>query len=106
MGGANGCPDDPSTPVLLFADEVLEPIRQFAVGIGIGGRANVAEVDGERQKYAAGMVDASERGMRDQVEALLASIVGVGAPADVGQQAGGVPQPLLLLRLLRARCLE
>ena len=60
----------------------------------------------ECQKHASRVVDATERGMGDQDEALLATVVGVGAPADVGQQAGGVPQPPLLLGLLRARRLE
>ena len=42
------------------------------------------------------MVDADEGGVGDDVERLLAAIVRMGAPADVGEQAGGVAQALLL----------
>ena len=38
----------------------------------------------------------TKAGVRDDVERLLAAIVGMRAPADVGEQAGGVAQPLLL----------
>ena len=46
------------------------------------------------------MVDADEAGMRDDVERLLAAIVGMRAPADIGKQAGRLPQPLFLRRLV------
>ena len=49
------------------------------------------------------MVDADEARMRDDVERLLAAIVGMRAPADVGQQARGMAQPLLLGVLVDAR---
>ena len=65
-------------------------------------KPGVAVVDGERQIGAAGMVDADEGGVGDDVQALLAAIVGMRAPADVGEQAGRRAQPLLLRRLLEA----
>jgi hypothetical protein len=51
--------------------------------------ADMAEEHGERDEGAAGMVDADESGVGDDVERLLAAIIRVGAPADVGEQAGG-----------------
>ena len=47
---------------------------------------------GERQIGAAGMIDADEAAVGDDVERLLAAIVGMRAPADVGEQAGGMAQ--------------
>ena len=46
--------------------------------------------DGEGDEGAADMVDADERRVRDDVEALLATIVGMRPPADVGEDAGGL----------------
>ena len=60
----------------------------------VGRQALVTEEDRQRQIGAAGMIDADEGGVGDDVEALLAAIVGMRAPADIGEQAGGVPQPL------------
>ncbi len=48
------------------------------------------------------MVDADEGRVGDDVERLLAAIVRMRAPADVGEQAGGVAQPLLLGGLVDA----
>src|SRR5437868_5940685 len=61
---------------------------------------------GERREAAAGLVVAAEGGLRDQDQALLAAVVGVRAPADVGEQAGGVAQAPLLLGLVGAGRLE
>ena len=58
---------------------------------------------GERQIGAARMVDGGEAAMGDDVERLLAAIVRVRAPADIGQQAGRVTQPPLLGRLVEPR---
>ena len=58
---------------------------------------------GEREIGAAGMVDADEGGVGDQVEALLAAIFRMRPPADVGEQAGGVAEPRLLRASRRAR---
>ena len=55
----------------------------------------MAEINGEREIGAALMVDAEERRIGDGVEALLAAMIGMGAPADIAQQAGRVAQPLL-----------
>ena len=49
----------------------------------------------------AGGFDAGEAGVRDDVEALLAAIVGVGAPADVGDEARRMAKPALLVDTLR-----
>ena len=57
---------------------------------------DMAEEHREREERAARMVDADEGRVRDDVERLLAAIVGMRAPADVGEQAGGVAQALLL----------
>ena len=54
--------------------------------------ALVAVIDGEREEGAAGMIDADEIAMRDEIEALHAAIVGMGMPADIGEEAGRVPQ--------------
>ena len=59
-------------------------------------QADVAEEDRQRDIGAARMVDADEGRMRDDAQRLLAAVVGMRAPADVGHQAGGVAQPLLL----------
>ena len=45
------------------------------------------------------MVDADEGGVRDDVERLGAPVFGMSPPADVGEQAGGVPETRFLLRL-------
>ncbi len=45
------------------------------------------------------MGDAAEIAVGDEVERLLATVIRMHAPSDVGQQAGGVTQPALLLGL-------
>ena len=42
------------------------------------------------------MIDRGEAAMGDDVERLLAAIIGMRPPADIGQQARGVAQPALL----------
>jgi hypothetical protein len=42
------------------------------------------------------MIDRHEGRIGDDVERLLASVVGMRPPADVGEQAGGMAQPPLL----------
>ena len=63
----------------------------------------MAEEDRKREKGAAGMVDADERRVRDDVERLLAAIIRMRAPADIGEQAGRMTQALLLGGLVDAR---
>ena len=65
-------------------------------------QADMPEVIRQRHIGAAVMVDADEGGVGDDVEALLAAIIGMGAPADVGQQAGRMAQALLVCRLVDA----
>ncbi len=45
---------------------------------------------GQRDEGAAGMVDADEGGVGDDVQRLRAAIFGMRTPADVGEQAGGL----------------
>ena len=45
------------------------------------------------------MVDAAEPGMGDGIDALLAAIVWVGPPADIGKQAGRVTEAAFIRRL-------
>ncbi len=52
------------------------------------------------------MIDADEAGIGDQVEALLAAIVRMRPPADIGEQAGGVAEPPLRRRLVQAEAVE
>ena len=107
VGGADRRPDDAGALVELLGHDGLEALGQPVLVLGLGAAdADVAEVAGERQEDAAGMVDAAERRVRDQDQALLAAVVGVRAPADVGEQAGGVAQAPLLVGLLGARRLE
>ena len=44
------------------------------------------------------MIEADEGGVRDDAQALLAAIVGMRPPADIGEQAGGVPESPLAPR--------
>ena len=77
--------------------ELAQARRQFLVAPGRhGGRRPRA------REGAAGMVDADEGRVGDDVERLLAAIVGMRAPADIGEQAGGVAQPPLLGGLVDA----
>src|SRR5688500_19436919 len=67
------------------------------------GKAGVPIVDGERQVHAAGMVNADEGGVRDDVHGLRAAIVGMGTPTDIRKQTGGGAEPLLVGLLLDAK---
>ena len=68
----------------------------------VGRQALVTEENGQGQIGAAGMVEAGEGPVGDEVEALLAAIVGMGAPADIGKQACGVPETLFCLGFRKA----
>jgi len=77
-------------------DEFPQPRRQLIVH----HQADVAEEHRERQIGASGMVDAAEPAMGDDIERLLAAIIGMRAPADVAEQARCVTQPAFLARLI------
>ena len=62
----------------------------------------MAEEYRERQISAAGMVDAAEAAVRDDVERLLAAIIRVRPPADIAEEARGMAQPLFLRRFVEA----
>src|SRR5262245_1540576 len=56
--------------------------------------------DGERDEGAAGVVDGDKGSIGDDVERLLAAIVRVGPPADVGEKARHMAQAPLLRALV------
>ena len=57
---------------------------------GVVVEALEAVVVGERDEGAAGMGDADEGAVGDEVQRLKAAVIGMGAPADIGQKAGGL----------------
>ena len=97
IGDAERGGERPRAFAIAERRELAEPGAELLVR-----QAGVAVVDGERQVGAAGMVDADEGGVGDDVQALLAAIVGMRAPADIGEQAGRRAKPLLLVGLLEA----
>ena len=56
----------------------------------------MAEEHRQREVGAAGMIDADEGAVRDDVVGLLAAIIRVRAPTNVAEQARGMAQALLL----------
>ena len=52
--------------------------------------------DREREKCPAGVVEPDEGGVGNDVERLLAAILGMRAPADIREETCGMSQPLLL----------
>src|SRR5262249_18410380 len=70
--------------------------REFVV------EPDVTEEYRKRQKGAARMINADESRVRDDVEGLLAAIVGMRAPTDVGQQTSGVTESLFFRSLVQA----
>src|SRR5215469_2596393 len=76
-------------------DEFAQAGREFLVN-----EADMAEEDSERNKGAARMIDGDEGSIGDDVERLLAAIVGVCPPADVGEKARHMAQPPLLRGLV------
>ena len=55
---------------------------------------------GKRKEGARGMVNPDEGRIGDKVVGLRAAIVGMGAPGNVGQEAGGMTQTLVFLVFL------
>ena len=87
---------DPSTGALkrTIIDEAREVVRRPLAVL-----AFVAIIDGEREEDAARMVDVDEGCLRDHAERALRAIIGMGTPADIGEEACGVAQALLRRRL-------
>ena len=54
----------------------------------------MAEEHRQRDEGAAGVIDRDEGGVGDDVERLLAAIVGMRPPTDVGEQASGMAPSL------------
>src|SRR5690606_4990642 len=53
----------------------------------------------------AGMIDTGERRVGDDVQPLFAAIIGMGAPADIGEMAGRMAQPYVLRVFLQLQAL-
>src|SRR6516225_9977617 len=64
----------------------------------------MAEEHRERQIGPALMIDAGKAAMGDNVERLLAAVIGMSAPADIGEKTRRVPQPALLGGFFQPRC--
>ena len=60
-------------------------------------QAGIAVEYRQRDKGPALMADRAEISVGDEIERLLAAVVGMHPPADVRQQAGGVAQPAVFL---------
>ncbi len=99
MGGTHGGADDAGALQLLPATSSRSRCVSFVLR-----RAHVAIIDGERQERPIGVVEPAERRVGDDVEALLAAVVGMRPPGDVGDQAGGMAQPPFVGALLWSRC--
>ena len=76
-----------------------QPRRQCVVH----DQPDVAIEHGERQISAAGMIDGGEAAVGDDVERLLAAVIGMRPPADVGEQARGMTQAAFVGGLIEAR---
>ena len=66
----------------------------------LGLLAVIAVEDGEGQEHPARMIDADKGRLRDHAERTLGAIVGMGPPADIGEEAGGIAQPPLVFAFL------
>src|SRR5271169_6946070 len=62
----------------------------------------MTEEYGERQISTARMVDRHEAGVRNDVERLLAAIIRMRAPADIGEKTGGMAEPALFAGFVEA----
>src|SRR5262249_50459139 len=99
-GAEGGAQAAPPLQHLLF-DELDQSLAEL-----VFDQPLVAVIDGEREEGAAGMIDADKRAVRDEVQALNTTIIGMRAPADIREQAGRMAEPPLLGRLHRPRCTE
>ena len=55
---------------------------------------------GEGEEDTALMIDPAEARVGDRIDALLAAVIGMGSPADVGQKACRMPEAAFICRLL------
>src|SRR5215468_132873 len=101
MRGAEGGAEDSCPLQHVFVNE----LDQFLAEL-VFDQPLVAVIDGEREESAAWMIDADKRAVRDEVQALNATIVWMRAPADVRKEAGRMAEPPLLGRLHGPRCAE
>src|SRR6185437_12513016 len=62
-------------------------------------QARIAVEHRERDKGPALMADGAKISVEDEMQRLLAAVVGMHAPADVRQQAGGMPQAAVFVGL-------
>src|SRR5437763_8477606 len=62
----------------------------------------MAEEHRQREISAALMIDTGKTAMRDDVERLLAAVIGMRAPADISHQARGMAEPALLAGFVKA----
>src|SRR6476660_6126735 len=72
MGGAEGCAQNARPLHHVLVDQLDQLLAELVLHQPL-----VAVIDGEREERAAGMVDADEIAMRDEVQALRAAIVGM-----------------------------
>src|SRR5262249_50091487 len=71
--------------------KLAQPWRQL-----LFTQPGMAEIDRQREKRPSGVINCYERTVSDDVHRLLAPIVRMRAPTNVGQQAGGVAQATLV----------
>ena len=79
-------PGEGHVVVLQQRHEGVGVVRLLEVGA-------VADRHGQRQDHALAMIDAGDRHAQHAHEGLLGAVVGMLAPADVGEQAGRLAQP-------------
>ena len=80
MGGAEGRPQDARPLQHVLVDELDQLLAQLVLDQPL-----VAVIDGEREEGAAGMIDADKGAVGDEIQALDAAIIGMRAPADIGE---------------------
>ena len=100
MGSPDRRANDSRPPLHTFTDQAAQPVGQV---VAVILRRFMAVVDGQGEEDAALMVHPAQAGMGDRIDALLAAIVRMGPPVDVGQQAGGMAQSALFGRFFQRR---
>ena len=99
--GADGRADDAGALVELLGHDRLQPLGQLVVSSSSARRRRRRGGSRWRAPGTRGPDDRCRRApaWAIRIEALLAAVVGMRAPADVGEQAGGVAQAPLLRRV-------